>query len=56
MIETQVKFNCPRKSRWVGGLVLPPHHYKGLYDIYEGGVTWGQNVAVAPRGRQAPRT
>ena len=47
MIETQVKFQLPPEVSLVGGLVLPPHHYKGLYDIYEGGVTWGQNVAVA---------
>lgn len=46
MIETKVRFELPPAVAPLGGLLLPPHHYKGPYDIYEGGVTWEQLVAA----------
>ncbi len=46
MTETNVAFDLPPAVSLAGDLVLPPHHYKGVYDIYEGSVTWRQPVAV----------
>lgn len=51
MIETKVRFQLPPAVAPVGGLLLPPHHYKGPYDIYEGGFTWEQHVAAAADAR-----
>ena len=49
MIETTVDFDLPPGVEKVGELLLPPHHYKGSYDIYEGdGITWQQKVTLAP--------
>lgn len=49
MIETTVDFELPAGVEAVGELLLPPHHYKGSYDIYEGdGITWQQKVTLAP--------
>ena len=49
MIETTVDFDLPTGVQPIGGLLLPPHHYKGPYDIYEGdGITWKQKVTLPP--------
>ena len=36
MIETSVEFELPKGIRATGGRELPLHHFKGLYDIYDG--------------------
>ncbi|MDE0419809.1 MAG: FG-GAP-like repeat-containing protein [Gammaproteobacteria bacterium] len=52
MIETSVDFGLPDGIEAVGGRALPLHHFKGLYDIYEGtDREWGQRVEASAAGR-----
>ena len=52
MIETSVDFALPDGVEAVGSRMLPLHHFKGLYDIYEGtDREWAQRVEVTTSGR-----
>ena len=51
MIETSVDFELPKGVEAVGSRMLPLHHFKGLYDIYEGtDREWAQRVEAATSG------
>ena len=51
MIETSVDFALPDGVVAVGSRMLPLHHFKGLYDIYEGtDREWAQRVEAATSG------
>ena len=52
MIETSVTFELPDGVLATGGRRLPLHHFKGLYDIYEGADRlWAQPVEAGTPGR-----
>ena len=52
MIETSVEFGLPDGIEAVGARLLPLHHFKGLYDIYEGtDREWAQRVEASASGR-----
>ena len=52
MIETSVSFGLPAGIETAGSRRLPLHHFKGLYDIYEGtDRQWSQAVEAAQPGR-----
>ena len=52
MIETSVEFEMPDAIRTVGSRELPLHHFKGLYDIYEGvDRQWKQPIEAVTAGR-----
>ena len=52
MIETSVDFALPEGVEAVGSRMLPLHHFKGLYDIYEGtDREWAQRVEATTSGR-----
>lgn len=36
MTETRITFNLPEGFKLAGNLELPPHHAKGMYEIYDG--------------------
>ena len=51
MIETSVDFELPDGIEAVGSRTLPLHHFKGLYDIYEGtDREWAQRVEAETAG------
>ena len=52
MIETRVDFALPNGIEAAGSPLLPPHHVKGPYDIYEGADrVWKQPVRANAPGR-----
>jgi len=52
MIETKVTFELPDGVAATRGRILPLHHFKGLYDIYEGeDRLWEQPVEASTAGR-----
>lgn len=52
MIETRVSFGLPEGIETAGSCSLPLHHFKGLYDIYEGSDReWVQPVEAGGAGR-----
>ena len=51
MIETSVSFGLPQGIETAGARSLPLHHFKGLYDIYEGSDRqWAQPVEASAAG------
>jgi len=51
MIETSVSFGLPQGIETAGARSLPLHHFKGLYDIYEGSDRqWAQPVEASEVG------
>ena len=51
MIETSVSFGLPEGIETAGPRGLPLHHFKGLYDIYEGSDReWAQPVEASAAG------
>ena len=51
MIETSVSFGLPEGIETAGPRGLPVHHFKGLYDIYEGSDReWAQPVEADAAG------
>ena len=51
MIETSVSFELPEGVEMAGSRSLPLHHFKGLYDIYEGSDReWAQRVEAGVAG------
>ena len=51
MIETSVDFGLPEGVETAGSRSLPLHHFKGLYDIYEGSDReWAQPVEASVAG------
>ncbi|MDE0440910.1 MAG: FG-GAP-like repeat-containing protein [Gammaproteobacteria bacterium] len=51
MIETSVSFGLPEGIETAGPRSLPLHHFKGLYDIYEGADReWAQPVEASAAG------
>ena len=51
MIETSVSFRLPEGIETAGSRSLPMHHFKGLYDIYEGSDRqWAQPLQAVAAG------
>ena len=51
MIETSVSFGLPEGIETAGSRSLPVHHFKGLYDIYEGSDRqWAQPLQAVAAG------
>lgn len=47
MVETRVSFDLPEGFEFAGDMVLPPHHPKGMFEIYDGqGIKMTQPIKV----------